>query len=108
MTRIDVFQKSDGSYYRIKVHGHAGYAEHGEDIVCAAVSTLTINLINSLDELVGIKRNFQIDKDDALIDIILYDDELNEKVQLLMASYVIGVKSVEEVSHGFVKITIGG
>ena len=29
--------------------GHAGYAEEGEDIVCAAISALVINTINSLE-----------------------------------------------------------
>lgn len=34
------------------VSGHAGYAGYGNDIVCAAVSTLTINAINTLNEVV--------------------------------------------------------
>ena len=32
----------------IEVKGHAGYAKRGEDIVCAAISVLTINTINSI------------------------------------------------------------
>ena len=30
--------------------GHAGYAEEGQDIVCAAVSALIITTVNSLEE----------------------------------------------------------
>ena len=36
----------------IEVKGHAGYATHGADIVCAAISTacfMTANLIDKLD-----------------------------------------------------------
>ena len=35
----------------ITVGGHAGYAKTGNDIICAAVSTLAENLVNSLDAL---------------------------------------------------------
>ena len=34
--------------------GHAGYARPGKpDILCASISTLVINTINSLEELAG-------------------------------------------------------
>lgn len=33
-----------------RVEGHAGYAERGEDIVCAAVSALTIAAVNGLEK----------------------------------------------------------
>ena len=32
-----------------EVKGHSGYAQEGEDIVCAAVSALVIHTVNSLD-----------------------------------------------------------
>lgn len=35
---------------RLTVRGHAGYAERGEDIVCAAVSALVYALIGVLQE----------------------------------------------------------
>ena len=35
----------------IRICGHAGYAEHGKDIVCAAVTALSQTLIMSVEEL---------------------------------------------------------
>lgn len=43
--------KTDGRYNRWKVIGHAGYAELGKDIVCAAVSALTCTLEEALIQL---------------------------------------------------------
>ncbi|MBE6851469.1 MAG: ribosomal-processing cysteine protease Prp [Ruminococcus sp.] len=43
-----VFYRKNGRLCRCSVKGHAGYAEHGQDIVCAAVSSavqLTANLL---------------------------------------------------------------
>ena len=36
---------------QITVSGHAGYAEKGHDIFCAAVSILIYNLQNSIESL---------------------------------------------------------
>lgn len=38
------------TYQRMTVQGHANYAPHGEDIVCAAVSALAYALIGTLEE----------------------------------------------------------
>ena len=37
------------------VKGHAGYAEAGQDIVCAAVSVLTTTCVNALETVAGAK-----------------------------------------------------
>ena len=46
---IAVCVRKDG----ITVDGHAGYAEAGNDILCAAVSMLAQNLVNSMEALTG-------------------------------------------------------
>ena len=44
MIRVTV-KKRNGSYVSFTSKGHAGYAEEGYDIICAAVSVLIINQI---------------------------------------------------------------
>ena len=36
---------------KIQMNGHANRSVNGQDIVCAAISALTCNLINSMEEL---------------------------------------------------------
>ena len=45
--------KKNNSYVSFTSKGHAGYAEEGYDIICAAVSALIINTVNSLEQLTG-------------------------------------------------------
>ena len=49
MTTITFSKNQDGSYLGFDCFGHAGYAQAGDDIVCAGISALVINMINSLD-----------------------------------------------------------
>ena len=47
MVKIKVDYKDD--YVKeIKITGHAGYDEHGKDIVCASFSTMIITTINAI------------------------------------------------------------
>ena len=41
--------ESDGEYISVESDGHAGYAEEGQDIICAAVSALIVNTVNSVE-----------------------------------------------------------
>ena len=51
MTKVTIYKNQNNECVEFKVIGHAGYAEEGEDIVCAGISVLTINTINSIESL---------------------------------------------------------
>ena len=87
MIRIEIL---DGL---ITVSGHACYAPKGKDIVCAAISTLTETLIESLKELTP--DEFKIAKSDGRARIE-YKDTLSQRSILLVSSFLIGVKGVVE------------
>lgn len=47
--------------------GHAGSDEAGKDIVCAAISALTLTLVNALREERDIQFDFDIDEAEGLL-----------------------------------------
>lgn len=47
MIRIDY--NREGDRHLLKVSGHAGYAEYGQDIVCAGVSAVSFALLGFLE-----------------------------------------------------------
>jgi uncharacterized protein YsxB (DUF464 family) len=49
MTHITFFKNSEKEITGFYSAGHAGYAESGSDIICSAISVLTINTINSIE-----------------------------------------------------------
>ena len=54
MIRVTLHRKDD-LITGFECLGHAGYAEEGYDIVCAAVSILTTTCANSLESVAGVK-----------------------------------------------------
>ena len=48
MTKI-VFFRSGGVFYGFEEHGHTGYGHAGDDILCAALSAMTMLVINTVE-----------------------------------------------------------
>ena len=61
MTKI-VFFRSGGTYYGFEEQGHAGYGEGGDDIVCAAISAMTMLVINTIEVAYASDVDYSIDE----------------------------------------------
>ena len=62
MTKI-VFFRSGGSFYGFEEHGHSGYADAGEDVLCAAISAMTMLIINTVEVAYASSVDFTIDEE---------------------------------------------
>ena len=61
MTKI-VFFRSGGVYYGFEEHGHTGYASAGEDILCSALSAMTMLVINTVEVAYSSDVEYTIDE----------------------------------------------
>lgn len=76
----------------ITLKGHAGYAERGKDIVCAAVSMLVFNLQESINRLTEDTVGFCFATDETVISYGV----LSANAQLLMYSFIIGLELLSQ------------
>ena len=61
MTKITFF-RSGGSFYGFEEEGHTGYADEGQDILCAALSAMTMLIINTIEVAYASDVDYQIDE----------------------------------------------
>ena len=66
MTKI-VFFRSGGVFYGFEEQGHTGYGEEGDDILCAAVSSMTMFLINTVEVAYDSRVDYDISEGDTRI-----------------------------------------
>lgn len=92
MTKVKIFRK-DGEYLGYDADDHAGYDEYGKDVVCAAVSVLTINTANSVESLA--KDEVESSASDGHL-TCRFPKGLSHDGKLLMDSLVLGLQSIEE------------
>lgn len=85
--------KQEEDYIGIRLEGHSGYADQGSDIVCAAVSTLAINCMNSIEYLAGDRMEEEIEEENAVISFKV-SDSMSDKSRLLILSTILGLQGV--------------
>ena len=84
----------------ITVKGHAGYAERGNDIICAGVSTLIQTLIKSIEDLTADKIDYTVTSGN----VILKYGDLSELSQVLISSFFIGCELIANTYPDYVRL----
>jgi uncharacterized protein YsxB (DUF464 family) len=88
--------------YGIKVKGHANVDIKGRDIVCAAVSMLTQNLIISIQDLTDDEVFHVQEPGEAVIKLDF--ENLSEKTKTLIDSFFLGICSIANEFPNNVKV----
>ena len=91
MTKI-TFYKSGGFYYGFEENGHTGYGESGEDILCSALSSMTMLIINAIEVSYASDVQYTIDEKTTDIKLIcksaLPKYEKDEKKQYAVSGLI--------------------
>ncbi len=108
MIHIVINRADNGCIKGFTSKGHAGYADKGEDIVCASVSMLVINTLNSIERLSPEDvPKMKVQSDEKKGEIICeFSDIPSEKALLLLDSMYYGLKDTEK-NYGskYIKLT---
>ncbi len=95
MVKITIFTNKDKSYTGFDCIGHAGYAPEGEDIICAGVSALVINTINSIASFTKTKFSTDSNEDTGKL-TIRFVTSADKETDLLMRSLVLGLQGIQD------------
>ena len=91
MTTI-TFYKTGGFYYGFEENGHTGYGESGEDILCSALSSMTMLIINAIEVSYASNVDYTIDEKSSDIRLIaksaLPKYEKDEKKQYAVSGLI--------------------
>ncbi len=93
MTNVVIRKNKDGEYLVFKLEGHAGSGEYGKDIVCAAISILSINTVNSLEKFTDDDFKCDADSEKGYIEVST-EKGFSEDGDLLMRSFELGITGV--------------
>lgn len=74
----------------VTITGHAGFAEYGEDIVCAGVSALAQTLIEAVEELTDDELQYEI----STGCVNIRHEALTERAQVLFDAFFIGCEMI--------------
>ena len=111
MTKV-VFFKSNGTYYGFQEIGHTGFAEEGNDILCSALSAMTMLIINAIEISYASDVEYTIDEQTTDIKVIArgalpeYEDDENKRYALsgLIQAYFFQLNDLVEDYYKFLSV----
>ena len=95
MINITIYNNIMHQCIGFDVEGHAGYAQRGNDVVCAAVSTLVINTINSIERLTSDKTSCTQDEEKGIIEYRL-ESPISHEADILIRSMIFGLQDIQD------------
>ena len=103
MIRVTI-RKKENEIVGFRSEGHAEYDDSGKDIIFAAVSTLVINTINSIDQFTDDEYEVNEDENNALIDFCLTSDKPSRESLVLLKSLWLGLSAVSVQNTEYLRI----
>ncbi|MFQ9985297.1 MAG: ribosomal-processing cysteine protease Prp [Lachnospiraceae bacterium] len=105
MIKLTVKRTAEKEYMGFTCRGHAGYADYGQDIVCAGVSALVVSMIQSIDALTEDVITTSADEETGEV-ICSFAQPASKEATLLLDALLIGCRSIAaEYGDDYIEIT---
>ena len=104
MTRCEFFTEGD-RITGFSISGHSGYAEAGQDIVCAAISAVVTMAEATINDVCGAKAKVRVKDEQARITLTLptsCDEE--DAVQAVLSGMMLTLLSLREDYPDYIEV----
>ncbi|MDQ0156106.1 ribosomal-processing cysteine protease Prp [Robertmurraya andreesenii] len=107
MIETTIYRTETGRVRSFTMSGHALFANHGNDIVCAGASAISFGAVNSIIALTGVQPEIEQGEDGFLRCVIPENlpEDVQEKVQLLLEGMIVSLQTIERDYGKYIKIT---
>ena len=94
MTKVTIYKNELNECVGFKVCDHAEFAEAGSDIVCSAISILTINTMNAIERFTDVNFTQDVDEERCMIQFRI--DKPTKETTLLLETMILGLQTLED------------
>ena len=101
MIKVEIFKESTDRIVGFEVAGHSGTAEHGQDIVCAGVSSLAQTALLGLGEHLHRDMDYSVASGKLKMQLKGAPDELTEAI---LQTMLLGLMEIAKLSPEGVRI----
>ncbi len=108
MIKVTVTRDQLGLIHSFEMKGHADFAEHGKDLVCAGASAVSFGAVNAIIVLTEITPIIKQKGDGGYLYVEVPSIENSEKaanIQLILESMIVSLQTIEQDYEKYIKIT---
>lgn len=104
MTRVTICRDANDVIMGFRIEGHSGYAQSGRDVVCAAVSVLTLTAVNSVEAFTSDSFEAEVDEDKGNL-YFRFNAFPSQTSQTLLNSMALGLEMIgDEYGQEYIRI----
>jgi uncharacterized protein len=107
MITVTISRSSEGLIESFTMNGHANFAKHGQDIVCAGASAVSFGTVNAIVALTGVVPHIDQGGEGGFLRCVVPNDlqkDIEEKVQLLLEGMLVSLDTIEKDYGQHIKI----
>ncbi|MBQ7653164.1 MAG: ribosomal-processing cysteine protease Prp [Clostridia bacterium] len=108
MTTVKVIKEKE-RIKSIECDGHTGYGVEGEDIVCAAISSIVQTAVLGVLSVAGVNADYKIDEKRGWLKLTIPDritPEQAHDVDVILKTLMLGVADLHESFSDFVELEV--
>ena len=103
------FGKSDNRIVSVECDGHTGYGVEGEDIVCAALSSIVQTAVLGLMRVAGINVEYTVRQEEGYLKAALpknLSERQTHDADVILSTLLLGVSDLYEGFSDFINLEV--
>ncbi|AVQ32975.1 ribosomal-processing cysteine protease Prp [Staphylococcus muscae] len=105
MIHVDISLNEEGHITDVVMDGHADFAEHGQDIVCAGASAVVFGSVNAIMGLTSERPDIDYSDDGGYFHVRSVDTK-NEQAQLILQAMLVSLQTIKDEYSDFIKLNL--
>ncbi|MCG3089239.1 ribosomal-processing cysteine protease Prp [Sporosarcina cyprini] len=105
MIEVIITEQPSGRISSFEMKGHADFAEHGKDLVCAGASAVSFGSVNAIIALTGITPEIKQGSDGGYIKVDFPVTEKDADIQLIVRAMIVSLQTIEQDYGNHIQIT---
>ena len=108
MTKVTI-EKRNGSIVKVTCDGHTNYGEKGEDIVCAALSSIVQTAVLGLFKVAEINVEMQRNDEEGYLMFALpktISEEEQKRANIILETMLLGISDLNEGFSDFIELEV--
>ena len=108
MTKVDIFKK-DNHIYRVVCDGHTMYGVAGEDVVCAALSSVVQTAVLGLMAVAGLDIELDRDEERGFLSMTIQEDLSGVKLiqaDAILDTMLMGISDLYQGFSDFINLEV--
>jgi len=109
MTTIKFFKDNEGYIYKVECEGHTGYDHEGEDIVCAALSSIVQTAVLGLFQVSKVSADYKINEDTGYLRVVLpkkMTDKERHDSDVILKTLLLGASDLYEGFSDYINLEV--